>query len=107
MHPFRRLTGACGAGEPETVCIATTSYDIAGGNFVVTLTNKAAAMDSSCTFIVTDNAYNTGGPYQLSVKAGEQVDQAVPVTTSGNWYDVSVEYVASSSSADNPAYTRR
>ncbi|KAL6047517.1 phospholipase C, partial [Balamuthia mandrillaris] len=61
----------------------------------------------TCTFKVVDNAYNSGGPWILSVDTNSKAIQPVSVAASGNWYDLTITFLPSSSCPVKGVFSRR
>jgi len=89
----RQASGDVSATAPVSVL----GYDAAANNVVVGVSLPSDA-SGSCSFTVTDNAYNLGGPWTLSAAPGAApATQTVDLTSSASWYDLTVEMTASSS----------
>jgi phospholipase C len=92
-----------GGDALDQACVGATAsltYDVAGGAVVVDVANNAAG---EVSVLVTDNAYNTGGPYEEAVSSGAAYSKSVPTASSGNWYDLTVAV----SSGGTSCLTRR
>jgi phospholipase C len=89
----RRFTGLISGASSSSDSFV--SYDVAEGVLVVSLVNEGA---SPVSYLVRDNVYGTGGPWAVSVPSNSVSTVNVSVTSSGNWYDVSVELTQPSSS---------
>jgi phospholipase C len=80
---FVRAFAAVG-GEGYECSVA---YDTGNSSLVMTLRNHG---ERSCTLTVHDEAYGSGGTWQLSLAAGEEKQQTFPLQDSAHWYDFSV-----------------
>ncbi|WP_109479411.1 phospholipase C, phosphocholine-specific [Paraburkholderia sp. C35] len=64
----------------------------------LTLINRGKA---ACEFAISSNVYGASTPRKFAVRAGSTVATLWPVSSSGNWYDLSVTV------DDQPAFLRR
>jgi phospholipase C len=91
----RVFTDATGRSiKPE----CKVDYDADSGDVLVTLVNPG--MDA-CSLSIKDEAYGNGGPWQIAVGPGKQVEQRLSLRKSANWYDFSV------TEASENSYLRR
>jgi phospholipase C len=75
-----------GRGPKPALPEIKTSYDVANGNVFITFDNKGAGL---AVLSVVDNAYGAR-PREVSVPAGEKVEEAFILAESHHWYDLSV-----------------
>ena len=80
-------------------------YDVANDKVVVVASVDGGSGPGKCTLTVTDNAYG-GGSWNMIVVSGGSAEQAVDVSSSGSWYDLSVTAKASSGCPIVGSFTR-
>eukprot|EP01087_Luapelamoeba_hula_P016306 TRINITY_DN5011_c0_g1_i2.p1 TRINITY_DN5011_c0_g1~~TRINITY_DN5011_c0_g1_i2.p1 ORF type:complete len:748 (+),score=82.97 TRINITY_DN5011_c0_g1_i2:70-2313(+) len=88
----RRFSGSSGSA----IIQATVDYVKPSSKVLLNLAiNLNVTVTGTCKFVVTDNAYNTGGPWAVSVPVGDSAPQslAIDVSKSGSWYDFTVAMI--------------
>jgi phospholipase C len=82
---------------------ATLDYNPSTNNVLVNLGYSTAVSGiPSVSFTITDNAYGAA-PSTQTLTAPQQLSVQVPVSKSGNWYDLTVSVTI----AENPVFQRR
>ena len=84
---FRSFSGVVSKPQPEFLL----SYIPASGKLRLQATNKSKA---NLKTVLTSNAYDFEGPWELYIAAGKSVNNEWLLTKSGNWYDFSVRLEA-------------
>ena len=87
----RKFTGEL----PAAAGVASVRLEYLEAEDAVRVAVAAPAASAACTFVVTDNAYNLGGPWSLAVAGVEgagsvPVSHVVDLSSVGNWYDLTV-----------------
>ncbi|MEO6964658.1 MAG: phospholipase C, phosphocholine-specific [Acidobacteriaceae bacterium] len=96
MYQFRGNTvEAASNGKPNPE--AKVTYDVAGGNISLALSNPGSA---PCTLKVV-NAYGQKAPHTHSIAAGGSAEDRWALQSSSGWYDISV------TTAEAPKFLRR
>jgi phospholipase C len=74
------------------------TYDNANGSVAINIRNTGTAPR---TLVITDESYNSGGPWTLTLAPGAAQSQLVAVAKSGFWYDLTI------TDSVSPAFLRR
>ncbi len=82
VRVFRNLAPVT-ASMPQ----CSLEYQAAQGSVVLTLDNFGTA---PCQLLISDEAYSSGGPWQIALMPGESRQQTFDIGSTGNWYDLAV-----------------